>query len=91
MHDYLSMQHIVQLCTARAHWLSKFEVFLLFMEERMLCFFLQIWNKQLEKSMVPELEQLTVGFVMVLNFLIYELDCKIFMDNLIASLNKWML
>jgi hypothetical protein len=41
--------------------------------------------------MVPELEQLAAGFVLVLNFLIYELDCKIFIDNLIASLNKWMI
>jgi hypothetical protein len=41
--------------------------------------------------MVPELEQLAAGFVLVLNFLIYELDCKIFIDNLIVSLNKWMI
>jgi hypothetical protein len=40
---------------------------------------------------LEKIEQLAAGFVLVLYFLIYELDCKIFMDNLVASLNKWML
>jgi hypothetical protein len=41
-----------------------------------------------KQAMVLELEQLAAGFVLVLTFLIYELDCKIFMDNLIASLKS---